>query len=121
MAVGGGGSDGLVEGVGAFIADGGGAGGSPTPLSPEFDDVLALLCALEGLGGVFDPDTKGEESRPDDGIPKKEDAANDGIADGGFSAGNEAEPPRKPPLEVSACKSSTSQLFKSTSATGGAA
>ena len=42
MAVGGRGSDGLVEGVGAFIVDGG-AGGSPTPLSPEFDDVLALL------------------------------------------------------------------------------
>lgn len=94
----------------------GDGGGNPTPLGPEFEEVLALLCALEGLGGVLEPEAKGDESRPE-GTPKKEEAANDGMADGGFNAGK--EPPRKPPDEP-ACRSSTSQLLISTSATAGA-
>ena len=43
---------------------------------------------------MLEPEAKGDESRPE-GTPKKEEAANDGMADGGFNAGK--EPPRKPP------------------------
>ena len=51
------------------------------------------------LGGVTDPapNIEGEEEAEEDDTPKKEEAAKDGIAEGGFNAGKVEEFPRKLP------------------------
>ena len=51
------------------------------------------------LGGVTDPAPKmeGEEEAEEEETPKKEEAAKDGIAEGGFNAGKVEELPRKLP------------------------
>ena len=41
---------------------------------------------------------KGEEEEEEEETPKNEEAAKEGIAEGGFNAGNAEEPPRKLPV-----------------------
>ena len=49
------------------------------------------------LGGVPEPTSKDEPVGPVEGTPKNEEAAKEGMADGGLMGGKVEEPPRKPP------------------------
>ena len=65
---------------------------------------VTYLCTLDGrdgmpisLGGVPEPTSKDEPVGPVEGTPKNEEAAKEGMADGGLMGGKVEEPPRKPP------------------------
>lgn len=97
-------NDGVDVDGGAEVGGGGSSGFNDAAGGPDNEELLALLEGLGGvprsLGGVTDPAPKIEgEEEAEEETPKKEEAAKDGIAVGGFNAGKVEELPRKLPAE----------------------